>query len=265
MLCNQLRKIIMFKLPRTTIRNTIILLLSIAVVIATQVFNFSVNAETLKPGADNEYSKIFDENNDINEVIDAYNEKINDMFNANIKAIVKLGNSNKPEDLKRMLELITPPSPKVENGLVIGREECEGAGGTKNLSTYCLSVASLKEYFAFRDALNKARSYAQNNIADTLRKNPESTAQGSMISAGKGLASYGDEMAQIDREIAITREALDKGLAAYSELQMALPLHQKYKQVIKALESYRDKISDIRKQVDLYPFTFLDVTTTSCT
>jgi chromosome segregation ATPase len=88
---------------------------------------------------------------------------------------------------------------------------------------------------------------------------------GDVSRLSRRLSSLGSELNRIDREIELSRQALDQALSAYNELQMALPLHRKYKETIKALEKYRNKVSDIRKEVDLYPVTFLDVTTTQCT
>lgn len=68
----------------------------------------------------------------------------------------------------------------------------------------------------------------------------------------------------IDRELAIARQALDQALSVYNELQMALPTHKKYKEVYKKLEQYRDKVARIRREVEYYPNTFLNVTTTAC-
>ena len=70
---------------------------------------------------------------------------------------------------------------------------------------------------------------------------------------------------KIGNEIDFAQQALDQGLAAYNEFQMALPLHREYQEIIKSLEAYRDAVAAIRKEVELYPSTFLDVTTTACT
>ncbi len=75
----------------------------------------------------------------------------------------------------------------------------------------------------------------------------------------------GDIVERIDREIDISRKTLDRALATYSEMQMALPLHQKYKKVIGALEKYRTQLGKLRRTIDLYPVIFFNLTTTKCT
>ena len=90
-------------------------------------------------------------------------------------------------------------------------------------------------------------------------------AIGDLAQGEEQMQEYGATLNRIDREIDIARQSLDQALGAYNELQLAFPLHKKYQQVIKTLEKYRDKISGLRKEIEWYPVTFLDLSTTACT
>lgn len=226
---------------------------------------------------------------EVDTVIEKYHEMINCLFNKRIKVMVKKmlkkGEESKrltEDDLKKIYKLLSPPKLKQDENLQsVGREECKGEGEDMNLSTYCLAQAGVKEYFQFREAMQEARRIEKEKAAQQFEtvtgkkpgEAPDTVIQqrtlfgavADIFQGEKALQSYGETINRIDREIDISRQALDSGLAAYSELQMSLPLHRKYMEVISALEEYRDHVSDIRKEIDLYPVTFLDVTTTQCT
>lgn len=202
------------------------------------------------------YGKIYTDSKDVDTVIDAYQESMNKLFNARIKVMVKellpAGNEDKKlseEDVKRIFSLLAPPAIKYDkNGLPVGRKECEGVSGKPQLSTYCLAQDAVKEYFLFREAIVYAKKEEKGKIT-------------TMPTALK----YQATLEKIDRELELSRDALDKGLAAYSELQMALPMHKKYMEVVAALTEYKKAVSEIRKSIDLFPDTFINVSTTSCT
>ncbi len=276
--------------PSSILRNFLILVLSIVLVLATQTVKERVRAKTAA-GQANPYIDLFLENKDfkteseeaeqpaliyprdeIGLVIDKYHRAVNCLFNTRIKILVEQmlepeqmleseSQNKKPlteEQIRSMLKNLSPPT-----GEIKGRKDCANENGGLNLSTYCLAKAATKEYTAFRSALVVARKKTQQEAGQNLPKNYP-TKGGAIEQLGKNVQEYGAVIEKIDRELTISREALDLGLAAYQELQMALPLHRKYKEVIKYLEKYRDKVSDIRKEVELYPTTFLDVTTTQC-
>ncbi|MEK9132782.1 MAG: hypothetical protein AAB606_03700 [Patescibacteria group bacterium] len=255
------------KITSSIIRNSIILGICLLVVVATQAARTFVKADDAENQQVNPYLEMLADDDDIQVVISEYHDNVNELFNDKIEEMMKLGASKKPEDLDKMLKFVVPPPIKTDASGSIGREGCDGEAG--HLSTYCLSISALNEYFKFREAMIRARGDLKYKIDDKIAAITPANESGSQqkadisISAG-AVMSYGNEVATIDREIDVSKEALDQALAAYNEIQMALPLHQKYKQVISALEKYRDKISDVRQEVDLYPVTFLDVTTTSC-
>lgn len=227
--------------------------------------------------------------NPVTRTIEKYHEVINCLFNKKIEVMVKKmlkpDEDGKPltkEDLQKIFKLLSPPAFKLdEQGQPVGREDCKGEGEDMNLSTYCLAQAAVKEYFQFREAMQEARRIEKEKAGQQFEtvtgkkpgEAPDTVIQqrtlggaiADIFQGEKALQSYGETINRIDREIDIARQTLDSGLAAYSELQMSLPLHRKYLEVIGALEEYRDHVRDIRKEVDLYPITFLDVTTTQCT
>lgn len=235
-----------------------------------------------------EQESLIDPRDKVELVIHKYHRAVNCLFNTRIKILVEQmlepeAEKKKPlskEQIEAMLKNLSPPplihkkTGEVEE--VVGREECKNDGEGRNLSTYCLSQAVVNEYFAFRRAMSFARRQAKDSAAQrfktdltTLTTQDGSVPSGvieqkSLLDAGKNIQEYGAVMEKIDRELAISREAIDQGLAAYQELQMSLPLHRKYLEVAKMLEKYRDKVADIRDEVSQYPTTFLDVTTTQC-
>lgn len=256
---------------KPVIKNFLILLITAVVVIATHRAVFFASAEGAEVDRAEKYIAILRgehyttdiENTEdaTDELVQTYHKIINDLFNARIAGMVQLGNTN----VEKMLAAITPP--KVENEK---RAPCKGPNNQQNLSTYCLALDATSEYFAFRKAMIEARRVAKEQAArrftgTVIEQRNLFQRTGDLFTGQKNIQGYGEVISRIDRETDIARQSLDQGLAAYSELQMALPLHQKYVEVIKSLEAYRDKVSAIRRQIELYPSTFLDVTTTQCT
>ncbi|MBI2638248.1 hypothetical protein HYW83_01520 [Candidatus Peregrinibacteria bacterium] len=285
----------MTKIPTSILRNLLILALSIGLVFATQTVQERVRAKTAS-GQSNHYvdlllegtdfktdcekaeqPALIDPRDEVQKVINKYHDTVNCLFNTRIKILVEQmlepeAEKKKPltkEQTEAMLKNLSPPefNTNPETGEVTGRKDCASQDGGLNLSTYCLANAATKEYFAFRSALVVARKKTQQEAGQHLPPSyptKGSTAEQKDAALKLGIQEYGAVIEKINRELEISKETLDQGLAAYQELQMSLPLHRKYKEVIKSLEEYRGKISSIRKEVELYPTTFLDVTTTQC-
>lgn len=277
----------MLKIPHSILRNLTLLAITLVVVGATHVARFSLAAET---ESDNAYMKILLNEDydpeDLNQMglgnvkdatdalIKSYHKNVNKIFNERIKSMATTAASENPADIERMLVLVTPPSLEFDaDGNSTKRSVCVGEDGAQNLSTYCLSVDVVKEYFAFREAMIEARRVAKVKAGNAAVKLEELAREedgvymgrGGMSASQQGLFEYGETINRIDTEIDIARQTLDQTLGTYSEMQMALPLHQKYKKIIKSLETYRDGVADIRRQIDLYPSTFLNVTSSQCT
>lgn len=279
-----------FKIPHSILRNLLILALSVAVVLATKSVSDFVSAQGETPGgsidmtSDDRYvdllttdknfdtgcgsdtvQHVIDEFKDpISMLVNKYHDTMNCMFNKRIESMVSKMKSDEPLTDKQLADILKSLSPpglsKNDKGEIIGREKCETVDGEPPLSTYCLAQDGLNEYFAFRKAMLIEKVKAQ---GDTIQK--FQTVSGAGQSVGSGLLDYAARVARVDRELQIAVQTLDQGLAAYNELQMALPLHKKYKEIIKSLEHYRDKVSGIRTEAEFFPATFIDVMTTKCT
>jgi len=69
----------------------------------------------------------------------------------------------------------------------------------------------------------------------------------------------------ITSQLDLGEDVLDVALDTYNELTRYYPLHLQYQAMTEELEEYRDALARVRKQVDKYPDTFHDNTTTECT
>ena len=253
------------------------LVLAIGLVTANQVLRFTGALE--QDDKEKSYKDIaYQENADtaVDDILERYHDTMNEFFNLRTKKLVELNGSNDKEDLAKLLKFLTPPEYNIDSVTKqpTSRKPCSGEGENINLSTYCLSQIAINEYFDFRAGMLAAREKARSGVATRFEQTTGKKAneapkiyfeQRSLFDVEKNLQDYASLLERIDREIDLARQTLDQSLATYHEFQLALPLHTKYMQVIESLEIYRDKIADIRKQVEQYPPTFLDVTTTSCT
>lgn len=269
----------MQKIPKSILRNLLILLLSLAVAASTYTARHNGARALGEQEAadrytqillDEDYTKDLENTEDaVDELVETYHETVNDLFNRKIKAMAELAASEKPEDMEILFKSLSPPKPTFdENQQITGREPC----GEGDISTYCLAQGALKEYFAFRLAMMKARNVTQEKVmARQAVKKVTEAGDGEVVVIGgkqtleESTKDQGDILGRIDREIDISRKTLDRALATYSEMQMALPLHHKYKKVITALEKYRSQLGKLRRTIDLYPVIFFNITTTKCT
>jgi len=251
------------------LRNTLIFFLSLSAVLLTQHLTLPAQAE------ESASPRTYDERLSVGDLTEQYHEAINDLFNDKIRELVALGTTGRAEDLESLLTRIEPPALRMENGLPTKRAPCDSG----NLSTYCLPLDGTNEFFIFREALIRVQERLQTQ-ARTQVQSLEEAQQAQNAEAGnstnnafstdvqqqqRAVIGVGAELNKIQEELSIARTALDQGLAAYNELQLALPMHMKYKQIIGTLEEYRGKLSSIRRQVEWYPATFIDVTTSKCT
>lgn len=189
----------------------------------------------------------------LEEVMIAYHDYINETFNIYIEKMLKTTAKN-PND---------PNGKPLKNA-----EEC--LKNSENFSTYCLAVRLLGDdtrpqdagYFSYKKAL----TLRKNQIFDNEQQ--KSDAQKTLINAMDSATAIRNVIARqtsIEREIKISKESLDRTLAAYDELYKAWPMHQKYTSIFKTLTVYRDKLAELRSQIDEFPARFIDVTTAQCT
>ncbi len=248
-------------------------LVTLAVVPPQTVFGGDVDADkACAEGKEDKYEVIAAQGNAIDNLLDCYHQTVNKIFNANIREMVKLAKTGKEEDLKKLLERVAPFKPD-ENG----NRSCKA--NPDNISTYCVSEKSVIEYGKFRAGMLKVREHLKADAgAEAARIQKMYVAEqedmdnffgnGDAGEAQRNIFStFGAKLERIDNELAVARTSLDQALAAYHELQFALPMHVKYKQVIKTIsgdDGYIEQLSDIRRRTEYLPGEFIDVTTPAC-
>lgn len=259
----------------TFLLTLVTVVVTLNVVPANIAFGGNVDADKLcADGGSEKYQKIARTSSTadaIDMLVECYHDTMNASFNSAIKAVVKLATTGKDDDLKEMILSVTPPKAD-ENGIRAG---CNA--DHNNHSTYCLSQNGIIEYTSFRTGMISLRERIKANAADDelqltqgfkkkIREGANPPNDGSVAAMQIHLFdTYGAKMQRIDNEVAIAQKSLDLALDSYNELQFALPLHLKYKQIIKSLSGeYIPKLAKIRRSVALYPVTFVDVTTPAC-
>ncbi len=188
--------------------------------------------------------------------------------------------------IKKMIEAQTDAS---ETGLADSNAKAppNDVCDEDNYSTYCVSRAMLiGEGVGGRDGYMdylKAMDCRRTRIFDTMMDQLSySDIAQSALSLGyyspsqiesdypaqyqlqKTLAVSG-RVAKIDREISASKQALDVTLATYDELKTAWTMHKRYIKIYENLVIFRDKMAEIRHQVEEFPSKFIDATTTMCT
>jgi len=229
----------------------------------------------------NDYSK------DTEEMMEDYHEKINDAFNGFIYKMIT--EETAAAGSGTVAPLGQPPKPVSDTDPSL--KPCPDG----NYSTYCVGMMLLNNetwgYLAYRRALECRK----NSIFESSQEEgawnkwiETTTCLGGEHDSGDKVTCTPEQEAQMEKEIkgryqgqkalmisarleAITREkssakrALDQTLSAYNELRTAWPMHKKYMEIYKSLTKYRDKMVEIRKQVEEFPSKFIDATTTKCT
>lgn len=234
------------------LKNALILALSALAVIAFQAATLGgVKAENKKTAAlEAKYMDMAlkggSADTKVDKLLEKYHTTINGLFNERIKIMVKAENQGTLSDL------IKPPEFEKDKPSV--RKPCIGKNQKPNVSTYCLAMLSTDEYFAFRKAMEYVKNLAISEVGGASSKTSD-----------KEFRKYGSIINRIDDEISIGKQTLDQALAAYNEMQLALPLHKKYLEVIKTMELYRDAVADVRDEIEQFPAEFIDVTTPMCT
>lgn len=201
-------------------------------VFATTLFRLpGVGAEATQTDIDR-YSR---NNVNLREAILLYHKDMNTFFDKKLDSLL----SKAPDDP----DVVPPPE----------GEECS----TSNVSTYCVAMAAVDKYEAFRRAL-------------LLTHSPYSVdpSEGDEV-VYYDIENVSDAQAErqtlIQNQLELSEKVLDVTLATYQETYLYYNLHTEYWSLIEALEDYRDGLSDVRKEVENYPFKFHNRTTTECT
>lgn len=207
---------------------------------------------------------------DTEQVMELYHKTQNTKFNEYIKKMIQA----QAAAVKK-----NEPDP---NGLPPEKDETTGlplACDANNYSTYCVATTLLSDksfgYMEYRKSLgcrkqnlfSSAKDKTNHNEAYTRamiigEKNEENALNRSQ---GARVLDVSARLKATDTEIDVAKQALDKTLVAYEELKTAWPMHKRYVQIYESLVKYRDKLVEVRHQVEELPNKFIDATTTKCT
>lgn len=220
----------------------------------------------------------------VNDVITAYHNNINDAFNRYIKLMMTNITAN-PDDPNG--------KPFRADGAALTVSDC--FAHPENYSTFCVSAnllgansddcpsvtsstgtlsdgmdsfcrlsgdaLPLKGYLNFVAALNKRGQ----NLFDTQKAASDWQKTGqNVLNSATAITDLISRQTSTNLAMDTAKKALDQTLSAYDQLRVAWPLHVKYMSVYHDLQTYRDKIVDVRHQTDLFPSKFIDLTTTAC-
>ena len=117
-----------------------------------------------------------------------------------------------------------------------------------NLSTFCVALRGDALYDDYATALS-------------FRRNDLDLSSGIQADIA---AEVSINVSLIDREILDAKKTFDSALSAYQELQTAFPIHMQFEDMKVSLLQYRDRLVDMRKQIDSFPHKFFNATTTEC-
>ena len=189
---------------------------------------------------------------DVDNMVVAYHKTMNKIVNEKIEMFMTYSAEDLEKFDKAPLEIMEETEDE-NNKIVLtasGKfEPCE----PENTSTFCLAELLLREYYHWRQAMLDKR----NNIVQTAQVKTSITKE-------ELLNSVGEIDSAIDVELDVARKTMDVTLAAYNELHTAWPVHLEYKVIIEKLEDYRDQIANLRREIEVYPATFLNSSTASC-
>jgi hypothetical protein len=177
------------------------------------------------------------------EAMDLYHENINRKFNEYIRTMIS-------EESRAAISGVQNPD---------GNPPADGNCSSSNYSTYCVAKTLLSDptigYISYRKALDCRRGIVYENVEE---KESAGTQAAALFSASRRLNA-------IQQEKGDAKRALDETLSAYNELRLAWPMHKKFMQIYETLIKFRDKMVEIRQQVEEMPAEFIDATTTKCT
>lgn len=191
-----------------------------------------VGAET----QDADYERYSREQRGLRDAVTLYHKDMNTLFNKKTEVLIAKTMEN-PADPA----ILPPPD----------GEACTDA----NVSAYCVALAAVDKYDAFRRALLIThRPYVIDESEEVIYQN-----------FSEALDSQTARKNLVDEQIEIAEKAMDVTLATYNEIYLYYNLHAEYSNLITALEKYRDGLKNVRSEVEKYPAKFHNRTTTECT
>lgn len=136
---------------------------------------------------------------------------------------------------------------------IVEPPEDKACSDQKNISTFCLGVRAVNLYDAFVQGMGTHRGFIQDKQDNEPKNINQLTGE------------FDRRLALINEQISAAGPILETTIGAYDQLQTFYPLHVQYSGLIESLESYRDGLSDVRKEIEKFPGSFHNVTTTACT
>lgn len=187
-------------------------------------------------GTDADYQKYSRENVSLRKAITLYHKDMNELFNDALEELLK----KTPDDPD-----VLPP---------LEGETCP----TTNVSTYCVAMAAVDKFDAFSRALQFTHSpyFYDPEFVDA--------EGGEVVTLGDVWGEQFSRSDLIDEQLALAEKTLDATLSVYSEVYLYYNLHTEYWNLINDLEKFRNGLADVRQQVEHYPHTFQNRTTTEC-
>lgn len=266
------------------------------VFLAVLMLAMSVLVYTSRAQEENLLNPYDSANLSVDDIIKKYHNNMNDAFNNYIKLMMtnlqkNITTTNTKPDPNSLAYHLNDDG---TTGAPFTVEECWDA--PKNYSTFCVAAnllganadncqapsdlvtlpddikkfcslggdaLPLKGYLNFIAAIRKKKAKIfqteteRNAYADPLKK--------WFVDSPTAITSYVSSTTMVDQEMKFAKQTLDQTLSAYDQLGIAWPIHLKYVNVYSELETYRDKLVDLRHQTDVFPKKFVDMTTTACT
>ena len=180
-------------------------------------------------------------NNDLAETVNGIYE------GKSIEDAIFLYHSNANKTLNEFLERITDEDePNVE--LVAYDEDCD----ENNISTFCLAVK-----------LNEDLLHLELYLL-TQKDSIDSSLLESTTTLDEAITVSAQNQEMIEREVEYAKDTLDLVLAVYNQVEVVLPVHKEFVELIKNLEEYRSNLATIRSSIELYPSKFNGATTLQC-
>lgn len=178
-----------------------------------------------------------------------YHQEMNRIFNDSIKQLVQVLSTNKdlsnPALRKKVLDRISVPAEVLADDV---EAFCAEKKDAMNLSTFCLALRADFLYDKYATALS-------------FRRGTLDLSSGKQVDA---VESDSVTRSIVAREILDAKKTFDAALSAYQELQTAFPLHMQFEDMKTSLLQYRDRLVDMRKQIDSFPHKFINASTTEC-
>ncbi|EKD63313.1 MAG: hypothetical protein ACD_51C00298G0003 [uncultured bacterium] len=199
--------------------------LTLAFVMMAVFINWQIISAYTAPSA-SKYSTSY--YSSVYDAVVAYHSTLNDLMNDKIEILITAD----------------------EEDLLFDSETCDDEF---NISTYCLAESMVKEYIEFKSGLEDHSLYA----IDAEDSNSEI-----LLVDMSAKAEARSRIISLEQENAI--KILDMSLAAYNELQIALPMHNSYLDTLDVLKDYDSELIDLREDVAEWEADFIDVSTTDC-